>query len=269
MSGCVGALPSFGPQTHTHTCSGFLFGEMKKGEFTGVWIPKEIWEHPVLTWMQKCVVAEIMCLSLDGPCFASNRYLGEKFGVTEKRMKNIITDMRKKGLIEDVGRRGNSRHIRVVENIPTGPGKRDQIGPEMWDSTGPGKRAPEIIGEKTVEKILKKNTNSILSDTEKLSALKAKNTKDISLRTNPLSPPTPSFPFPKFLAAMRDRGVTAPDDFIREMIDSGKIEVVCKFGKFPGADGLAKVIEASHTYGYDPAKHPARSQRDSQVAAQV
>lgn len=242
---------------------------MKRGEFTGVWIPKDIWEHPVLTWMQKCVVAEIMCLSLDGPCFASNRYLGEKFGVTEKRMKNIITDMRKKGIIEDVGRSGNSRHIRVVENIPTGPEKRDHIGPGMWDPTGPEKRAPEIIEEKTVEKILKKNTDSILSDTENLSALKAKNTKDLPSRYKPLSPPTPSFPFPKFLAAMRDRGVTAPDEFIWEMIESGKIEIRMSFGKFHGADGLAKVIEASYKHGYDKSKHTARSQRDSQAAAQV
>lgn len=83
-------------------------------QFKGVWIPREIWEHPDLTWLEKCLLAEIDSLSRhEKPCTASNGWLGKRFNVSEERMANIISDLRHRGFIEDVGFNGRIRSIRV------------------------------------------------------------------------------------------------------------------------------------------------------------
>ena len=83
-------------------------------QFKGVWIPREIWEHPDLTWLEKCLLAEIDSLSKpDKPCTASNDWLGKRFGVSEARMHNLIGSLRKRGFIEDAGFDGRIRSIRL------------------------------------------------------------------------------------------------------------------------------------------------------------
>ncbi len=84
-------------------------------QFKGVWIPREIWEHPHLTWLEKCLLAEIDSLSKhDRPCTASNMWLGKRFQVSENRMHNLIGSLRKRGFIEDAGFDGRIRSIRVL-----------------------------------------------------------------------------------------------------------------------------------------------------------
>src|ERR1019366_4920526 len=92
-------------------------------KFKGIWIPKEIWLHPKLTPLQKCVVAEIDSLSDDeSPCFASDAYLAEMFQVSIGRLKNILTELRQLGVIESCGQDSQNRRllrlkIKVTESV--------------------------------------------------------------------------------------------------------------------------------------------------------
>lgn len=70
-------------------------------KFKGVWIPRAIWTSPKLTWLEKCLLAEIDCLSEPGsPCSASNDYLAGMFGVTAKRIANMLPELRARGFLK-------------------------------------------------------------------------------------------------------------------------------------------------------------------------
>ena len=65
-------------------------------KFKGVWIERSLWLNKNLSWLEKCVIAEIDSLStLENPCTASNEYLAMMFDVSEGRMANIISKLRK------------------------------------------------------------------------------------------------------------------------------------------------------------------------------
>ena len=93
--------------------------EDKERDFKGVWIPKKIWLNKDLSCIEKCLLAEIESLDnseLKG-CFASNKYLGEFVGVTEGRMANIISDLKKRGYLIQCFWDGRNRGLRVNENV--------------------------------------------------------------------------------------------------------------------------------------------------------
>lgn len=82
-------------------------------KFKGVWICAAIWQHPLLTWLQKCVAAEIDALSDEHEaCTASDEYLGKMFDVTARRMANIISELCVAGVVERV-KSGRSRGLRL------------------------------------------------------------------------------------------------------------------------------------------------------------
>lgn len=81
--------------------------------FKGVWIPKEIWDDERLTWMEKCLLAEINVLDNGDGCTASNRYLAEKFNSSPASMANIITKLRGLGLIKTMKFNGRIRTMQV------------------------------------------------------------------------------------------------------------------------------------------------------------
>lgn len=86
-------------------------------QFKGVWVPKWIWEHPELTWMDKCLVAEIDSLSSDEqPCYASNAFLAGRFTISEKRLANMLTRLRTLKVIETVSFDGRRRELRVCND---------------------------------------------------------------------------------------------------------------------------------------------------------
>ncbi|MFY7761873.1 helix-turn-helix domain-containing protein, partial [Aquidulcibacter sp.] len=86
----------------------------QKREWTGSWIPKQIWTREGLSWMEKCLWAEINNLEGDQGCFASNEYLAKKMGSSPASIANIISRFRADGLIKDVGFDGRRRFIRAV-----------------------------------------------------------------------------------------------------------------------------------------------------------
>lgn len=85
--------------------------EQVERAFKGVWIPAAIWETESLTWLEKCLLAEIDSLDRGDGCFASNAYLAMRFGKSEKHMANTISDLRKQGWIIDRSFDGRTRKI--------------------------------------------------------------------------------------------------------------------------------------------------------------
>ncbi len=81
--------------------------------FKGVWIPRSLWLNKKLTWLQKCVLAEVDSLaeSEKRPCTASNEYFAGLFDVSTGRMANIISELRQAGWIKTVSFDGKFRGI--------------------------------------------------------------------------------------------------------------------------------------------------------------
>jgi len=85
-------------------------------DFKGIWIPREIWLNPNLTILEKTLWAEIDSLSNrdHGGCYASNAYLSEFFGVSERHIRNMLLNLKKLNLLEDVSFNGRTRVIRSI-----------------------------------------------------------------------------------------------------------------------------------------------------------
>lgn len=85
--------------------------------FKGVWIPVEIWLSKDLTWMEKCLLADIN--ALDGPhgCTASNKYFADKFKSSEASIANQICKLRSLGWVETANFNGRSRTLHVNADL--------------------------------------------------------------------------------------------------------------------------------------------------------
>ena len=96
----------------------FILLFMKENrDFKGVWIPKEVWLNPNLSIIEKCLLVEID--SLDNSqkgCFASNEYLANFFKLSESRMANVISDLKKRGFINQIYFDGRNRGLRIVKS---------------------------------------------------------------------------------------------------------------------------------------------------------
>lgn len=68
-------------------------------DFKGVWIPKDVWLDPNLTWMEKLLLVEIDSLDNEKGCFASNKYFGDFFNLSNSRISEIVANLVTKGYI--------------------------------------------------------------------------------------------------------------------------------------------------------------------------
>ena len=85
-------------------------------DFKGVWIPKEVWLNKDLSIIEKCLLVEIDSLDNgEKGCFASNEYLATFFNLSESRMANIISDLKKRGFINQIYFDGRQRGLRIVK----------------------------------------------------------------------------------------------------------------------------------------------------------
>jgi hypothetical protein len=83
-------------------------------DFKGVWIPKEIWLNTDLSIIEKVLLVEIDSLdNSDRGCFASNEYLAKFVQLSEGRVANIISDLKKRKFIIQVFIDGRNRGLRV------------------------------------------------------------------------------------------------------------------------------------------------------------
>ncbi len=91
--------------------------------FTGVWIPRHVWEHPDINCTERCLFGEIQSLSWKtGWCFASNEHLGKGVGVAADRIGRMVSHLKAIGLVEIGSFNGRSRLIRAVSDMAKVPG---------------------------------------------------------------------------------------------------------------------------------------------------
>lgn len=82
---------------------------MNQVKFSGLWMPKEVFETSSLTLMEKVCFSLIDSLDGDDGCFASNVYLSNVLGVEKRQLQNILNKLIERGLVfraySPVGRR--------------------------------------------------------------------------------------------------------------------------------------------------------------------
>jgi len=88
-------------------------------EFQGVWIPREIWDSDSLSWLEKCLLAEIKSLEGKDGCFAGNEYLANRFRSTPGSIATLIGKLRASGWIRDVKFDGRTRWLRIILKADT------------------------------------------------------------------------------------------------------------------------------------------------------
>ena len=97
---------------------------MMSRDFKGVWIPREVWLCTDLTLFEKALFGEVY--SLDGPdgCYASNDYLAEFAGVSDRYVRSGLAKLKRLGLVHDAGFNGRQRILRATlpgTGVPPSP----------------------------------------------------------------------------------------------------------------------------------------------------
>lgn len=106
--------------------------EKNEKVFRGVWIPAEIWETHTLSWMEKCLWAEISSLGTEEkPCFASNGFLAAKFNSTESSISNMISRLKSMGMIKHLSYDGRSRKMIAILSKETSPTSEVRVNPQV------------------------------------------------------------------------------------------------------------------------------------------
>jgi len=85
-------------------------------DFKGIWIPREIWLHEDLSYLEKLLWAEID--SLDRPetgCTASNDYFCKFFKVKERSIRDAISTLKKKGCVYEADFDGRIRTLMICK----------------------------------------------------------------------------------------------------------------------------------------------------------
>lgn len=89
--------------------------------FKGVWIDKEIWDDRTLSWIEKCLLAEIDCLDDGNGCWAENKFLAEKMDSTPGSIAVQISKLRTNFWLVDLTEKDSiagqtERRLKVVKS---------------------------------------------------------------------------------------------------------------------------------------------------------
>jgi hypothetical protein len=88
--------------------------ESLERDFKGVWIKKEIWLNTNLSLIEKVLIVEIDSLDKSNRgCFASNEYLAKFVQLSEGRVANIISDLKKRDFLIQLFFDGRNRGLRI------------------------------------------------------------------------------------------------------------------------------------------------------------
>jgi hypothetical protein len=133
-------------------------------DFKGVWIPKEVWLNKDLSIIEKCLLVEVDSLDNgEKGCFASNEYLATFFNLSESRMANIISDLKKRGFINQIYFDGRQRGLRIVKS-------------EVWFTEN-----NKADSSKTVKQTTRKREhNNTLNKTNNNTDISSKNLSDFT-----------------------------------------------------------------------------------------
>jgi hypothetical protein len=131
-------------------------------DFKGVWIPKEIWLNTDLSIIEKVLLVEIDSLdNSERGCFASNEYLASFVQLSEGRVANIISDLKKRKFIIQVFFDGRNRGLRISKSESS---FNENVKPDLTKTGKQPSRKREH--NNTVNKTTN-NTDYILSENSK------------------------------------------------------------------------------------------------------
>lgn len=141
---------------HFAATDGFLFLPVKlQREFKGIWIPAQLWMNPDLSVTEKALIAEIESLDNGDGCYASNEYLAAFMGVSEGRLRNILSDLGQRGFIESFAFDGRRRKLKQTAYcVTTAVTKTLRQETAITDSLQPVSRnrdSDSSIGESKVD----------------------------------------------------------------------------------------------------------------------
>ena len=123
-------------------------------DFKGVWIPKEVWLNKDLSIIEKCLLVEIDSLDNgEKGCFASNEYLATFFNLSESRMANIISDLKKRGFINQIYFDGRLRGLRIVKS-------------EVWFTENGKAEYPKTVKQNTRKREHNNTMNKTTNNTD-------------------------------------------------------------------------------------------------------
>jgi hypothetical protein len=134
-------------------------------KFKGVWICAALWLNPGLTWLQKCVAAEIDSLADESePCIAGDEYLAKMFDVAPRRMANIISELCTAGVVERMRKAGHKRGLRLSHGFrENGPACTETVQKSLTESVQPPYKGVPSTEEST-EKVKPTETVRELTD---------------------------------------------------------------------------------------------------------
>jgi hypothetical protein len=131
-------------------------------DFKGIWIPKEIWLNTDLSIIEKVLLVEIDSLdNSERGCFASNEYLASFVQLSEGRVANIISDLKKRNFIIQVFFDGRNRGLRISKSESS---FNENVKPDLTKTGKQTTRKREH--NNTVNKTIN-NTDYILSENSK------------------------------------------------------------------------------------------------------
>lgn len=90
-----------------------MANEHMNRDFKGVWIPKDLYLDPDLSWSEKILIIEIDSLDRDDEkgCWKSNADLAAFLQLSEGRVANMISELRAKGWIRHLWFNGRNRGL--------------------------------------------------------------------------------------------------------------------------------------------------------------
>ena len=125
-------------------------------KFTGVWIPKEVFQIATLSPTAKFVYGIVDSLDNEEGCYASNGYLARSLGLAERQIRNLLKELDDLKLIVRADHNGQ-RIIRTVEKVAlttalgvNGGGNKLPMGRQKI-ATGGGNKLPTYIKEDNKE----------------------------------------------------------------------------------------------------------------------
>jgi hypothetical protein len=85
-------------------------------DFKGIWIPREIWLRSELKPLEKMLWSEIHSLFNrdQGGCYATNEYLANFLGVTERYVRGMLKRLKDFGFLVEVSFDGRQRVVKAI-----------------------------------------------------------------------------------------------------------------------------------------------------------
>lgn len=86
-------------------------------KFSGIWIPRWLYQSKEFTWVEKILILEIGSLDKGDGCYASNQYLAEFLDSSPGHIANTISKLRKLGHVEDIESKEGKRRIKLSDEL--------------------------------------------------------------------------------------------------------------------------------------------------------